>query len=318
MADMKPAILVFAASPSPSVMQQLDEHFLCHHLWKLPRQDQAAFMAQVAAQVRGVATTGILGITAEQVAMLPRLEIVAVNGIGVDAVAFEATRARGIRVTNTPGVLTDDVADLAVTLLLASARRLPALDRFVRSGQWEAGAPVAPSRALRGKTAGIFGLGRIGRAVADRLAAFGMKLRYYQPNIKDTPIPRSDSLLALAQDSDYLVLCAPGGAATRKLVDTRVLDALGPDGTLVNIARGSLVDEAALIDALASGRLGAAALDVFADEPHVPPALCALPNVVLAPHVGSLTVETRQAMGQLVVDNLRAHFEGRPLLTPVD
>lgn len=315
---MKPAILVFAKSPSPSVMQQLDEHFLCHHVWKLPAPERAAFVERVAPEVRGVATTGIIGIGAEQVALLPRLEIVAVNGIGVDAVAFEATRPRGIRVTNTPGVLTDDVADLAVTLLLASARRLPALDRYIRSGQWQAGVPLAPSRSLRGKTAGIFGLGRIGKAVAERLAAFGMLARYYQPNAKDTAIPRSESLLALARESDYLVLCAPGGAATRKVVDAGVLEALGPEGTLINVARGSLVDETALIECLAAGKLGAAGLDVFADEPRVPQALLDLPNVVLAPHVGSLTVETRHAMGQLVVDNLRAHFEGRALLTPVE
>jgi lactate dehydrogenase-like 2-hydroxyacid dehydrogenase len=221
-------------------------------------------------------------------------------------------------VTNTPGVLTDDVADLAVALLLAVSRRVPALDGYVRAGQWQAGVPVRPARALRGKVAGIYGFGRIGQAVASRLAAFGLQLRYWQPNVKaGVDVPRSDSLLALARESDYLVVCAPGGAATKGTVDAAVLEALGPEGTLVNIARGSLVDEPALIAALAEGRLGAAALVVFAEEPSVPAALAALPNVVLTPHVGSLTVETRHAMGQLVVDNLLAHFEGRPLPTPV-
>jgi lactate dehydrogenase-like 2-hydroxyacid dehydrogenase len=284
----------------------------------VPPGERAAFIAGVAADVQALATTGTIGIDAALAAQLPRLEIVAVNGIGVDAVDFAALRPRGIVVTNTPGVLTDDVADLAVALLLASARRLPALDAYVRAGQWQAGVPLQPARAVRGKVAGIYGFGRIGKAVAARLAAFGMQLRYWQPNVvAGTDVPRSASLLALAGDSDYLVVCAPGGAATRGLVDAPVLDALGPEGTLVNVARGTIVDEPALIAALSDGRLGAAALDVFAEEPAVPAALAALPNVVLTPHVGSLTVETRHAMGQLVVDNLLAHFAGRPLPTPV-
>jgi lactate dehydrogenase-like 2-hydroxyacid dehydrogenase len=313
---MKPEILVMAASPSPSVMEQLDRHFTCHHLWQA--SDAAAFIGSVAGRVRGVATTGIIGISQELADRLTKLEIVAVNGIGVDAVAFDALRPRGIHVTNTPGVLTDDVADLAVTLLLSTTRRIPALDHYVRSGSWERKAPLAPARSLRGKSAGIYGYGRIGRAIAQRLQAFGVNARYYQPRVlSDTDTPRAESLRELAQQSDYLFICAPGGAATRGVVDAEVLAALGPEGTLVNIARGSVVDEAALIDALAGGKLGAAGLDVFEHEPRVPAALAALPNVVLTPHVGSLTSETRHAMGQLVVDNLLAHFAGKPLLTPV-
>jgi len=305
-----------AASPSPSVMEQLERHFSCHHVWQA--SDAAGFISSVADRVRGVATTGIIGISEELAARLPRLEIVAVNGIGVDAVALDALRPRGIRVTNTPGVLTDDVADLAVTLLLATTRRIPALDRYVRNGDWARKAPLAPARSLRGKTAGIYGYGRIGRAVAQRLAAFGVASRYYQPRVlADTDTPRAASLRELAEQSDYLFVCAPGGAATRGVVDAEVLAALGPQGTLINIARGSVVDEAALAEALSNGTLGAAGLDVFEHEPHVPEALAALPNVVLTPHVGSLTTETRHAMGQLVVDNLLAHFSGAPLLTPV-
>jgi lactate dehydrogenase-like 2-hydroxyacid dehydrogenase len=315
---MKPEILVFGASPSQSVMDQLEQGFHCHHLWRVAPAEQDAFISKVAGAVRGVVTTGSIGITAARVALLPAVEIIAVNGIGVDAVAFDAIRPRAIAVTNTPGVLTDDVADLALTLLLAAARRLPALDRYVRAGDWERKVALAPSRSLRGKVAGIFGFGRIGQAIALRLAAFGMELRYYQPTaVADTGVARSDSLLALARESDYLIVCAPGGAATRHIIGAEVMAALGPDGTLVNIARGSLVDEAALIAALQGGQLGAAALDVFADEPNVPAALRALDNVVLTPHVASLTVETRHAMGQLVVDNLVAHFAGKPLLTPV-
>lgn len=313
---MKPEILVMAASPSPSVMEQLDRHFTCHHVWRA--SDADAFIGSVAHGVRGVATTGIIGISEALAARLPRLEIVAVNGIGVDAVAFEALRPRGIRVTNTPGVLTGDVADLAVTLLLATTRRIPALDRYVRSGDWTRKAPLAPARSLRGKAAGIYGYGRIGRAIAQRLQAFGVASRYYQPRVlADTDTPRAASLRELAEQSDYLFVCAPGGAATRGVVDAGVLAALGPDGTLINIARGSVVDETALVEALSNGTLGAAGLDVFEHEPHVPQALAALPNVVLTPHVGSLTTETRHAMGQLVVDNLLAHFSGAPLLTPV-
>ena len=277
---MKPSILVLAASPSAAVMAQLDAQFDCHHLWQVDADARDAFIDGVAAHVRAVVSTGALGIDASLVARLPKLEIVAVNGIGVDAVDFDAIR--------------------------------------VRSGDWERRAPLAPGRAVRGKTAGIFGFGRIGQAIALRLQAFGMTVRYYQPRaIATTDVPRADSLQALAADSDVLIVSAPGGPATRHAVDAAVLRALGPQGVLVNVARGSLVDEAALVAALSNGELGGAALDVFAHEPAVPAALLAMDNVVLTPHVGSLTVETRHAMGQLVVDNLLAHFAGRALLTPV-
>jgi lactate dehydrogenase-like 2-hydroxyacid dehydrogenase len=315
---MKPEVLVLAASPSADVMAQLEALFDCHHLWRQPAGEQDAWLAGVAGGVRGVLTTGAIGIGAALIDQLPRLEIVAVNGIGVDAVDLPAARARGIRVTNTPGVLTDDVADLALTLLLAAARRLPALEAYVRGGAWEAGKPLTPTRALRGKVCGIYGFGRIGQAVAARAEAFGMRVRYFQPRAKEgVTAERSASLLDLARASDYLVVCAPGGPETRHVIDARVLAALGPEGTLVNIARGSLVDQEALIVALRERTLGMAALDVFDGEPKVPAELRALENVVLTPHVGSLTVETRHAMGQLVVDNLRAHFDGQPLPTMV-
>lgn len=315
---MKPEILVIGPVVSQHTLAQLESHFQCYHAWRIPAPEQDAFIRSVAANVRAVVTTGAVGISAARVALLPKVEIIAVNGIGVDAVAFDATRPRGIAVTNTPGVLTDDVADLAVLLLLAAARRLPALDAYVRAGDWEQRKPLQPSLSVRGKVAGIFGFGRIGQAIAQRLQAFGMTLCYYQPNpVAGTSAERAESLQALAARSDYLVVCAPGGERTRHAIDAAVLGALGPNGTLINIARGSLVDQDALIAALQNGTLGAAALDVFADEPKVPQELRTLPNVVLTPHVASLTVETRQAMGQLVVDNLLAHFAGRPLLTPV-
>lgn len=314
---MRPEILLLGSGWVPEVDQVLERSFVCHRMAAVAPAERAAFIDRIAPGVRGVFTTGVTGIDAALAGRLPNLEIVAVHGVGVDAVAFDALAPRGIHVTNTPDVLTEDVADLAAGLLLAMARRLPQLDRHVRAGGWEAKQPLQPSRSLRGKVAGIVGLGRIGRAVATRLESFGMQIRYFQRSTADCPYPRSASLLDLARDSDYLVVCAPGGAATRAMIDTAVLDALGPQGTLVNIARGSLVDETALIAALQEGRLGGAALDVFADEPRVPAALRELDNVVLTPHVGSFTVETRTAMGMLAAANLEAHFAGQPLPTPV-
>ncbi|MBR7634451.1 hydroxypyruvate reductase [Janthinobacterium sp. MP5059B] len=315
---MLPELLILAPSPSAAVNAQLEQQYTCHHAWQVPAHERHAWLAERAPSIRAVVTTGALGLNATDMALLPTLEIVAVNGVGLDGVALDLARERGIAVTTTPNVLTDDVADVALALLLASARHIVALDRFVRDGGWERREAIAPASSLRGKTAGIFGFGQIGQAIALRLAAFGIHVRYFQPRaIAGTSVPRAESLLALAQESDYLIVCAPGTPATRKIIDRTVLDALGPQGTLINIARGALIDEEALIAALQDGHLGAAGLDVFADEPRVPAALRALPNVVLTPHVGSLTVETRHAMGQLVVDNLAAHFAGLPLLTPV-
>lgn len=315
---MLPDILILAPSPSAAVNAQLEQQYTCHHAWQVPADARHAWLAERAPAIRAVVTTGALGLNATDMALLPALEIVAVNGVGLDGVALGAARERDIAVTTTPNVLTDDVADVALALLLASVRHIVALDRFVRDGGWERREAIAPASSLRGKTAGIFGFGQIGQAIALRLAAFGVKVRYFQPRaIAGTQVPRAESLLALAQESDFLFLCAPGTPATRQIVGRTILDALGPQGTLINIARGALVDEEALVAALQDGRLGAAGLDVFADEPRVPNALSALPNVVLTPHVGSLTVETRHAMGQLVVDNLAAHFAGLPLRTPV-
>jgi lactate dehydrogenase-like 2-hydroxyacid dehydrogenase len=314
---VRPELLLLGSGWVPEVDALLERSFVCHRLAGVAPSERDAFVERVGAEVRGVYTTGIVGLDAATAARLPQLEIVAVHGVGVDAVDFDALAPRAIPVTNTPDVLTDDVADLAVGLLLAASRRLPQLDRYVRSGAWEAKSPLSPSRSLRGKVAGIVGFGRIGQAVAARLQAFGMEIRYFQRSTAASPYARSESLLALAQESDFLVVCAPGGAATRAMIDSAVIDALGPEGTLVNIARGSLVDEAALAPALRDGRLGAAALDVFEDEPRVPPSLRELDNVVLTPHVGSFTRETRGAMGMLAANNLLAHFDGKPLLTPV-
>lgn len=314
---MKPAIAVYGNVWPDDELSALEAAFDCHIMARMTPGEQAAFFDSTANRVRAVLTTGIVGIDAALAARFPLLEIVSVHGVGLDAVALGPLQARGIIVTNTPDVLTEDVADLAVALLLAAARRLPQLDRYVRAGHWEEKRPLKPARSLRGKVAGIYGYGRIGQAVASRLRAFGLAIRYFQRSEGPEPGLRSPSLAALARESDYLVVCTPGGAETRHAVDAAILEALGPEGTLVNIARGSVVDEAALVQALSSGRLGAAALDVFEDEPVVPPALRALDQVVLAPHVGSFTVEARQAMRDLAIDNLVAHFAGQPVLTPV-
>lgn len=315
---MKPELLVLVPLASASLLEHLEQQFTCHHAWQAAPSEQAALIERVAPEVRAVWTMGSVGLDAALAAKLPKLEIVVVGSVGFDKVDAAYLRSRHIPFTNTPGVLTDDVADLTLLLLLASARRLQAMDRYVRDGDWAARKPLTPARSVRGKVAGIFGFGRIGQAIGERLTMLGMQIRYYQPRpVPGVAAPRSASLLALAEESDFLILSAPANAATQRIVDAAVLAALGPHGTLVNIARGALVDEDALIAALEGGQLGAAALDVFEDEPNAPAALCALDNVVLTPHIGSLTVETRQAMGQLTFDNLVAHFAGQPLLTPV-
>jgi lactate dehydrogenase-like 2-hydroxyacid dehydrogenase len=313
---MKPEILVVGGVWSPEVRAQVEQAFQCHFVPRIPAAGDLDFQ-RIAKGIRAVLTTGTVGVTPELVASLPALEIVSVHGVGVDAVPLALLAHKGIHVTNTPDVLTDDVADFAVTLLLSAVRRLPLLDRYVRAGGWPAGAPLTQARSLTGKVAGIVGFGRIGQAVAQRLQGFGMEIRYHQRSPGPAPERRSSSLLALARESDVLVLCMPGGPETRHMIGLDVIEALGPDGTLVNIARGSVVDEAALVAALQDGRLGAAGLDVFEDEPNVPAALFALDNVVLTPHVGSFTVEARRAMGRLAVANLLAHFDGAPLPTPV-
>jgi lactate dehydrogenase-like 2-hydroxyacid dehydrogenase len=266
--------------------------------------------------VRAVAASR--GCPAALIARLPALEIIASFGVGYDSIAVEAAAARGVRVTNTPDVLNDAVAELTVGLMVGLARGLPACDAWVRSGRWEAEGGLPLTRQLAGATAGVLGLGRIGKEIARRLTAMRMTVAYHgrrpQP---DQPYAYHATLEELARAVDWLVVIAPATPETVGCVDARVLEALGPDGHLVNVARGSLVDEPALIAALQAGRIAGAALDVFADEPRVPEALRRLPNVVLAPHVGSATHQTRWAMGDLVARNLLAHFAGRPLISPV-
>lgn len=269
-----------------------------------------------AGDVRAVVATGGVTIGADLIDRLPKLEIVSLMAVGYDGVALPRCRERGIVVTNTPDVLTDDVADLAAALVLMTGRRLGEAERFLRAGRWTGG-PMPLSHAIRGRVAGILGLGRIGTAIATRLEAFGMKIAYHGRRRQPVPWEFCATVQALAAASDFLVVACPGGPETRGLVDAGVLAALGPEGTLVNIARGSVVDENALVAALESGGIRSAGLDVYADEPRVPAALLACERAVLLPHVASATEETRHAMARLVVDNLAAHFAGRPPLTPV-
>jgi D-3-phosphoglycerate dehydrogenase len=310
----KPGLLV----PGPYAEAELNAlatRFTLHKLWEAG--DRAAFLARVAPEIRAIGTRGELGASAELIAALPALEIISCFGVGTDAIDLGATRARGIHVTNTPDVLTEDVADMGFALLLATARRIPAGDAYVRGGAW-AQANMALTTRVWGKRLGIVGLGRIGRAVARRAQGFGMPIAY-SGRSRQTALEYDyhPDAASLANAVDFLMVCAAGGEGTRGLIDSAVLDALGPQGILVNIARGSVVDEPALLAALREGRLGAAGLDVFQNEPRIDPGFAELANVVLQPHHASGTVETRAEMARLVRQNLEAHFDGRPLLTPV-
>ena len=300
----------------PGTTARLDEAYVLHRLWQA--QDPKRFLAEVGTPVRAAVTNGIVGMKGDLIEALPALEIIGVFGVGVDAVDLATARARGVRVTNTPDVLTEGVAELGIALLLAVARRIPFNDRYVRSGRWPKEGDPALSSSLAGRRLGIVGLGRIGRRVAELAQAFGMVISYTGPRRKDDVAWRYyGDPVELARDVDVLIVTCKGGAETAGLVGREVIEALGPEGWLINIARGSVVDEAALVEAVVSGRLGAAGLDVFAREPQVPEALLGLDNVVLQPHQGSASEETRSAMGRLVLENLEAHFAGRPLLTPV-
>lgn len=299
----------------PPTLAELEQAYDARRLWTAPDRD--ALVASMADKVTAVASSNSGGIDAATIAKLPKLRVIAHFGVGYDTVDVDAARARGIAVTNTPDVLTAEVADLAMALLLATVRRVPQGDRYVREGKWLKG-PMALTESLQGRTLGVIGMGRIGRAIARRAEAFNLRIAYQGPRRKaELAWPWFADAVTLAKESDLLMVACPGGEATRGLVSRAVIDALGPQGFLVNIARGSVVDEPALIEALQQGRIAGAGLDVFADEPRVPAELIALENVVLQPHVASATHPTRKAMGQLVIDNLAAHFAGKPLLTPV-
>jgi len=307
-------VQVLSLGEMADVERQLEPTFEVH---RATGAEIDGLVARHGPAIRAVATRGRDRLDAALLARLPALEIIANFGVGYDSIDLDAAARRGIVVTNTPDVLNDEVADLAVALLLATVRRLPQADRFVRSGRWLQGNfPLGPT--LRDRTVGLVGMGRIGKRIAQRLSAFEVPIVYHSRTARpDVPYRHYPDLLAMAKDVDTLLAILPGGPATKGLIDAAVLAALGPDGILINVARGSVVDEPALVEALRSETILAAGLDVFADEPRVPQPLLELDNVVLLPHVGSATRHTRGLMGRLVVDNLLSWFEGRGPLTPV-
>lgn len=296
---------------SPYLEGALRERFEVIRWFEMPQKARYGWLRTRAETVRAVVTGGHIGCSNELMAALPSLGIVAINGVGADKVDLQFAGQQDIRVTTTPGIPTDDVADLAVGLIISLLREIPAADAFVRSGQWEHGdRPLA--RKVTGRCFGIVGLGRIGSAIAARLAPFG-PVAYTGPDRKSVPYAFQSGLLDLARSSDVLILTCPADESTRHLIGKAVLEALGPEGYLVNVARGAVLDEAALVEALASDRLAGAALDVFEREPHVPAALRAHPRVVLTPHIASGTVETRQQMADEVIHNLDAFLADNQL-----
>jgi lactate dehydrogenase-like 2-hydroxyacid dehydrogenase len=314
---MKPLDVLMPAKGMNLIEEQISARLPLHRLWLEPNPD--LWLAEWAPRIRAIAMTG--GHAALDDAYLskyPKLEVISSFGVGYDHIDAKAAARRGIIVTNTPGVLDDEVADTALGLMIMTVRQLPQTERYLRAGQWLAkGAyPLTPS--LRGRTVGILGLGRIGKAIATRVTAFGLDVVYHGRHAQaGVPYRYYASLVDMAKAVDVLIVVAPGGPGTRHIINAEVLEALGPDGVLINVARGTLVDERALIEALRNKTILAAGLDVFENEPQVPQELIALENAVLLPHVGSASVKTRQAMAECVVSNLFAWADGKPPLTPV-
>ena len=304
--------VIITASLPPFLYEPLKADYRCHDY--VQAADKTAFLASIGSKIRGLVQGGGTVTPTSLLDALPALEVISVFGVGYDGVPIDYCRKRGLKVGHTPDVLTDDVADVAVGLVLMTGRGFVRANRFVHAGEWlKRGAELTTK--LSGKTAGILGLGRIGKAIAQRLSAMGMKIAYTGRKPQDVPYRFVADLKALAAESDFLIVACPGGAATKNIVNADVLAALGKKGTLVNIARGSIVDEPALVAALGKGTIKSAGLDVFADEPNIPQPLLAMDNVVLLPHVGSATRETRQAMGDLCKANLDAWFARKPLPT---
>jgi lactate dehydrogenase-like 2-hydroxyacid dehydrogenase len=308
---MQPDIIVTAPLP-PFLYEPLKADYHCHDYHQ--SSHKPGLLAAEGARIRGLVQGGGTMTPTSLLDQLPKLEIISVFGVGYDGVPVAYCKGRGIKVTNTPDVLTDDVADVALALILMTGRGFVRLNRFAQAHEWEKRSPELTTK-LGGRKVGILGLGRIGKAIAQRVSAMGMKVSYTGRKPQDVPYEYVRDLKTLASGVDFLVVACPGGEATRNIVDARVLAALGKKGTLVNIARGSIVDEPALVAALEKGTIKGAGLDVFADEPHIPEALFAMDNVVVLPHVGSATRETRQAMGDLCKANLDAWFAGKRVLT---
>lgn len=307
--------VLMACPMLPYLEQELERRYNLFRFWNVPNKEE--FLKESSASIRAVVGNATAGADAELIDALPRLEIVASFSVGLDKVDLGKCKEKGIRVSNTPDVLTDDVADLAIGLMLTTLRRICESDQYVRNGLWKRG-DFKLTTKFSGKTVGIIGMGRIGKAIAKRAEAFSCPVSYYSRSQKpDTKYKYFPSVVELASNCHILVVACPLTAETRHIINREVIDALGPKGVLINIGRGPHVDEPELVSALVEGRLGGAGLDVFENEPEVPEKLFGVDNVVLTPHVGSGTVETRKAMADLVIGNLEAHFLNKPLLTPV-
>jgi lactate dehydrogenase-like 2-hydroxyacid dehydrogenase len=307
---MKPELLLVRPIYVPA-MAELERDFTVHKSWIAP--DPQAYVRQSCGKVRAAVTSTAVGFTRAEIDALPKLEIVGCYGPYVDLIDMTSAKERGVVVTHTPDSTAEPVADLAMGMIVAVMRRICEADRFVRAGNWPAEV-FGAGREVRGKTCGIVGLGRIGREIAARATSFGMKIRYHGPRVKDgVAWPYHADIQSLARESDVLVVTCRLTPETRNLVNARVLDALGKEGYLVNVARGAIVDEDALLSALEGGRIAGAALDVFRDEPQVPAALMKLDNVVLAPHMGTSTREIRDERSRKLLADLRAFFAGKPL-----
>lgn len=312
----KPEILQLGEYPEADEAL-LNEHFVMHRFFEV--EDKAAYLRTHGEKIQGIATRGDLSAPAEIIDALPNLEIISVYGVGYDGVDLQAAARQNARVTNTPDVLTGDVADYAIAMMLAQSREVVKCDQWVRDGKWSPQSSFGLTTRVHGKRAGVLGLGRIGLAIAKRLAAFDMQVFYSSTCEKPaasrwTYVPDA---VSLASEVDFLFIACAATPETKHVVNREVIEALGPHGMVINISRAQNIDESALLDALEDGRLGAAALDVFEGEPDLNPRFLSLDNVLLQPHQGSGTVETRRAMGDLMRENLIAHFSGKPLLTPV-
>jgi lactate dehydrogenase-like 2-hydroxyacid dehydrogenase len=315
MSAMKAIPVLVPAPTMPLIMEGIAGAFTLHKLWEQP--DPEAFIRDVGPSIRAIAGSAKKRMDGAWLARFPKLEFVSNFGVGYDGVDAAWCGGNGVIVSNTPDVLTDEVADLAIGLLLATIRQLPQADAYLRRGDWLK-APFPLTTTLRERTVGIVGLGRIGKAIAKRLEGFGVEIAYFgRSRQSGVPYRYHDTLVGMAKAVDVILSVAPGGGETHHMINADVLKALGPEGILVNVGRGTVVDEQALIAALADGTIRSAGLDVFEDEPRVPQALIDMPHVVLLPHVGSASHHTRRLMGQLVVDNLVSWFSGKGPLTPV-
>ncbi|MCF6232286.1 MAG: 2-hydroxyacid dehydrogenase [Rhodobacteraceae bacterium] len=311
---MKPDILLIGDA-TPRMIDRLSGEFTLHT--SSGPDDLAELLQRIGPILQGVMSNGHGGVAAGVMDAMPTLKIISGYGVGYDTIDVNAALQRSITVTHTPGVLNDEVANTAIMLWLAVSRRVIGADAYIRAGRWPREGFYPLTRSVQGKRVGILGLGRIGQAIADRLAVFDAEILYHARSEKDVEYRYYGDLTEMARNCDVLICITPGGAGTHHIVSARVIDALGSEGILINVSRGSVVDEPAMIAALQAGRLGGAGLDVFEDEPNVPEALIGMDNVVLQPHVGSGTVETRQAMGDLTCDNLIRYFKDGKALTPV-